>query len=233
MNRAVARATPFTGTLLLGHLHWDHTQGLPFSQALDADDSPTSRCSCRAQEGDGPVEVLLAGRCRRPTSRSCRPQLRGALDVLVARGRPPLDRRLRRARPRHPPQGRPHVRLPGHVDGPAGRWPTCPTTGRSSLGPGPDGLGEYHAAALALCRRASTCSSTTRSTPPPSSRPGRTSATPPIEYAVELARPVRVDGAAVPPRPVPHRRRPGRARRRARRPGRRRGDGPRLLARSR
>ncbi|MEC9050840.1 MAG: MBL fold metallo-hydrolase, partial [Actinomycetota bacterium] len=23
-------ATPFDGTLLLGHLHWDHTHGIPF-----------------------------------------------------------------------------------------------------------------------------------------------------------------------------------------------------------
>jgi phosphoribosyl 1,2-cyclic phosphodiesterase len=28
-------ATPFHGTLLLSHLHWDHTHGLPFARALD------------------------------------------------------------------------------------------------------------------------------------------------------------------------------------------------------
>jgi phosphoribosyl 1,2-cyclic phosphodiesterase len=27
--------TPFHGTLLLSHLHWDHTHGLPFARALD------------------------------------------------------------------------------------------------------------------------------------------------------------------------------------------------------
>ena len=33
---AVLDGKPFRGTLLLGHLHWDHTQGLPFSRAVDA-----------------------------------------------------------------------------------------------------------------------------------------------------------------------------------------------------
>ena len=30
---------PFRGTVLLGHLHWDHTQGLPFFAAGDRDDA--------------------------------------------------------------------------------------------------------------------------------------------------------------------------------------------------
>jgi len=30
---------PFRGTILLGHLHWDHTQGLPFFRAGDRDDA--------------------------------------------------------------------------------------------------------------------------------------------------------------------------------------------------
>jgi len=30
---------PFRGTILLGHLHWDHTQGLPFFAAGDRDDA--------------------------------------------------------------------------------------------------------------------------------------------------------------------------------------------------
>ena len=29
----------FDGTILLGHLHWDHTQGLPFCRAIDRDDA--------------------------------------------------------------------------------------------------------------------------------------------------------------------------------------------------
>ncbi|MDP8936305.1 MAG: MBL fold metallo-hydrolase [Actinomycetota bacterium] len=32
---------PFRGTILLGHLHWDHTQGLPFFAAADRPDART------------------------------------------------------------------------------------------------------------------------------------------------------------------------------------------------
>jgi len=33
---------PFEGTILLGHLHWDHTQGLPFFAAADRPDARTT-----------------------------------------------------------------------------------------------------------------------------------------------------------------------------------------------
>ena len=32
---------PFRGTILLGHLHWDHTYGLPFFRAGDRPDAAT------------------------------------------------------------------------------------------------------------------------------------------------------------------------------------------------
>src|SRR5579864_5631499 len=32
-------AAAFTGSIVLGHLHWDHTQGLPFFSAADRPDS--------------------------------------------------------------------------------------------------------------------------------------------------------------------------------------------------
>ena len=48
---------PFRGTLLLGHLHWDHTQGLPFARALD---HPGSVVRVLAPSEDGrPVDELL------------------------------------------------------------------------------------------------------------------------------------------------------------------------------
>lgn len=43
---------PYKGTILLGHLHWDHTQGLPFFQSGDHDEALV-RLLLPAQEGDG------------------------------------------------------------------------------------------------------------------------------------------------------------------------------------
>ena len=50
---------PFRGTILLGHLHWDHTQGLPFFAAGDRPDAEV-RLLIPAQGAD-PLEVLSAG----------------------------------------------------------------------------------------------------------------------------------------------------------------------------
>ncbi len=36
---ALLEGAPFRGTIVLGHLHWDHTQGLPFFAAGDRDDA--------------------------------------------------------------------------------------------------------------------------------------------------------------------------------------------------
>ncbi len=38
---ALMGGKPFRGTLLLSHLHWDHTQGLPFCRAVDHPDAST------------------------------------------------------------------------------------------------------------------------------------------------------------------------------------------------
>jgi phosphoribosyl 1,2-cyclic phosphodiesterase len=47
---------PFVGTILLGHLHWDHTHGLPF---FHAGDRPDSRVSV-LMPAEGDPEELLA-----------------------------------------------------------------------------------------------------------------------------------------------------------------------------
>jgi phosphoribosyl 1,2-cyclic phosphodiesterase len=38
---AVLDGSPFDGTVLLSHLHWDHVEGLPFCAAVDRDDART------------------------------------------------------------------------------------------------------------------------------------------------------------------------------------------------
>ena len=47
---------PFRGSILLSHLHWDHTHGLPFAPAVDRDDAEVD-IYLPSQGGD-PLEVL-------------------------------------------------------------------------------------------------------------------------------------------------------------------------------
>jgi len=54
---ALLGPAPFRGTVLLTHLHWDHTQGLPFTRCLDR---PDARVDLRvpAQRGRGAASLL-------------------------------------------------------------------------------------------------------------------------------------------------------------------------------
>lgn len=54
---ALLEGAPFRGSILLTHLHWDHTQGLPFFAAGDRSDS---RVDVYLPGGDEPATVLLA-----------------------------------------------------------------------------------------------------------------------------------------------------------------------------
>lgn len=137
----------FSGSVLLGHLHWDHTQGLPFAPALDRPDAEVTVYV--PSQGDDPVEVLSRGMS--PPHFPIRPgDLRGtwrfhllepgttsiegfevlALDIPHKGGRT-FGFRIT------DPGGGSLAYLSDH-------WPT-------SIGPGPDGLGEYHPAAVQLC----------------------------------------------------------------------------------
>jgi phosphoribosyl 1,2-cyclic phosphodiesterase len=48
----------FTGSILLGHLHWDHTQGLPF---FSAGDHPDARVDVYTPAQGDPLELLRRG----------------------------------------------------------------------------------------------------------------------------------------------------------------------------
>ena len=138
---------PFDGAVLLGHLHWDHTQGLPFSRALDA---PDARVHLHLPSQGDPVEVL--GRAMSPPHFPILPtDLRGdwtftslepgehviaGFDVL-ALDIPHKGGRTFGYRVTSPANGASLAYLSDH-------WPT-------SLGDGPHGLGEYHPAVLDLC----------------------------------------------------------------------------------
>jgi phosphoribosyl 1,2-cyclic phosphodiesterase len=57
LSRELAGA-PFRGTILLGHLHWDHTHGIPFFGAADNPDSEVRLAL--PDQGDGlPAEQVL------------------------------------------------------------------------------------------------------------------------------------------------------------------------------
>jgi phosphoribosyl 1,2-cyclic phosphodiesterase len=137
---------PFAGTILIGHLHWDHTQGLPFFRAGD---DPGARVDVRLPAVPGSDAVATLGRALSPPHFPITPeQLRG------------------RWRFRDLREGRFTVEgfavLALEIPHKGGRtFGFRVSDGRSSLaylsdhhpvalGPGPTGFGPYHDGALAL-----------------------------------------------------------------------------------
>ncbi len=52
---------PFTGSILLSHLHWDHTHGLPFFKGGDRDDALVSLLLPDQLDGQSARDVLARG----------------------------------------------------------------------------------------------------------------------------------------------------------------------------
>jgi phosphoribosyl 1,2-cyclic phosphodiesterase len=138
---------PFLGTIALTHLHWDHMQGLPFFAAGDREDA-TVRLLLPAPEGGASALAALA-RAMSPPSFPITPrQLRGdwtfgGLEpgpvglgslTLLARDIPHKGGRTFGYRVSD-----------GHA-----AIAYLPDHDPTELGPGPDGLGVYHDAALEL-----------------------------------------------------------------------------------
>ena len=142
---ALLDGAPFRGALLFGHLHWDHTQGLPFAGAIDNDGS---RVDCYIPEQGDPVEVL--GRAMSPPHFPITPrQLRGSWNFHgLEAGDHTIGAFSVMARDIPHKGGRTFgYRISDGVSTLAylsDHWPI-------SLGPGPEGWGEYHDAALELC----------------------------------------------------------------------------------
>jgi phosphoribosyl 1,2-cyclic phosphodiesterase len=138
---------PFTGTILLTHLHWDHTQGLPFFRAGDRDDARVTLLLPDQQDGTDAEEVLA--RAMSPPHFPIRPrELRGSWSFgtispgqLETGGFTVLAREI----PHKGGRTLGYRVSDGHS---VAAYVTdhCPT----ALGPGPDGLGEYHPAAVEL-----------------------------------------------------------------------------------
>jgi phosphoribosyl 1,2-cyclic phosphodiesterase len=177
---ALLDGRPFQGTLVLGHLHWDHTQGLPFFRAGDRPDA-----SVRVlipEQGDA---VAVMARLMSPPHFPIGPMdLRGQWSyaglepgVHTIEGLAVLAREI------------PHKggRTYGYrVSDGRSSFAYLSDHGPISLGPGPDGLGEYHEAALELCRDVDVMLHDAQHTAaefPPCAHFGHSA----IEYAIGLA----------------------------------------------
>ncbi len=144
---ALLGEVPFQGTILLGHLHWDHTQGLPFSRAIDHDGAHVQLCIPDQGDGDAAIDVLR--RAMSPPHFPIGPEsLRGrwgfeslAPGVHHLSGFEVLALEI------------PHKggRTFGYrVSDGAASLAYLSDHGPAALGPGPDGWGPYHEAAMAL-----------------------------------------------------------------------------------
>jgi phosphoribosyl 1,2-cyclic phosphodiesterase len=137
---------PFAGAILFGHLHWDHTQGLPFFSAADRPGGETD--VYMPAQGD-PEEVLR--RTMSPPHFPITPaQLRGTWRFhALEPGTHDIGGFSVLALEIPHKGGRTYgYRVADATASVAYLSDHCPTV----LGPGPDGLGEYHDSALALAR---------------------------------------------------------------------------------
>ncbi len=142
---------PFDGTILLTHLHWDHVVGLPFFAAADNLDAHVT-VLLPEQETRASAESVLAGMMSPPYFPVGPTELRGEWDfATVAPEEWQVEGFTVLAREIPHKGGRTFgyrisdghstlAYIPDH----------CPTT----LGPGEDGFGEYHPAALELAQDA-------------------------------------------------------------------------------
>ena len=103
---------PLRASVLLTHLHWDHTHGLPFLPNADNEGAeidvllpaPANGATALDDDGPGDVPAALPRRARRVARHV-------ALPIVAARA--VGDRGLRGDRGRDPARRRPHVRVPG------------------------------------------------------------------------------------------------------------------------
>jgi phosphoribosyl 1,2-cyclic phosphodiesterase len=148
---ALLAGRPFAGTILLSHLHWDHLHGLPFFRSGDTGGARVTLLLPEQEDGACADAVLERGMS--PPHFPIRPRdLRGAWKFgTLAPGRYAAGGFTVEAREVPHKGGRTFgyrisdgrsvlAYIPDH----------CPT----SLGPGPDGWGEYHAAAVELAEDA-------------------------------------------------------------------------------
>ncbi len=142
---------PFSGTILLTHLHWDHLQGLPFFGAADRSDAKVQVLLPEQEDGAG-AEAVIARAMSPPHFPVAPDGLDGSWAfATIAPGAHSCEGFTVLAREIPHKGGRTFgyrvsdgratfTFMPDH----------CPT----AFGPGPSGLGECHPAALELASAA-------------------------------------------------------------------------------
>ena len=143
---AALEGRPFTGSILLTHLHWDHTHGLPFCPSVDNPDARTALYIPEQPGGD--AEEILA-RAMSPPHFPIRPrEMRGSwlfehlspgehhiegFDILALE----IPHKGGRTFGYRVSDGHTAIAyMPDHAP--------------IALGPGPDGFGPYHESAVRL-----------------------------------------------------------------------------------
>jgi phosphoribosyl 1,2-cyclic phosphodiesterase len=140
---------PFRGTILLGHLHWDHTHGMPFFRSGLL---PGHRVNVYLPEQEENAEELLA-RVISPPHFPIRPRQLGEGWTFnsLSPGHYEFEGFSIDAREIPHKGGR---TFGFRVSDGTGSVAYMSDHSPISLGPGPDGLGEYHEAAVELARDA-------------------------------------------------------------------------------
>jgi phosphoribosyl 1,2-cyclic phosphodiesterase len=138
---------PFRGTIVLSHLHWDHVQGLPFFQGGDTEKSRVT-VLIPEQPGGASAEYVLALSMSPPHFPITPSQLRGQWTFgTLQPGELRIGPFTVLAREIPHKGGTTYGYRIGDGRSAVAYMPDhCPT----NLGPGPEGLGEYHDAALDL-----------------------------------------------------------------------------------
>jgi phosphoribosyl 1,2-cyclic phosphodiesterase len=135
---------PFRGTILFGHLHWDHTQGLPFFGAAD---NPSSQVRVMAP-AQGDIEAVLARMMSPPHFPITPADLRGdwSFEGIEAGENDVEGLRVKAIDIPHP-----GGRMFGYrISDGSGTFAYVSDHGPTYAGPGPEGLGEYHPAIMEL-----------------------------------------------------------------------------------
>jgi phosphoribosyl 1,2-cyclic phosphodiesterase len=144
---ALLDGTPFDGTILLTHLHWDHVVGLPFFAVHEREN--TRADVLMPEQEDGASAARALGGLMSPPYFPVGPsELRGRWSFeTLATGEHEIEGFAVLAREIPHKGGRTYgYRISdGHSS-----IAYMPDHNPTALGPGPDGLGEYHAAALEL-----------------------------------------------------------------------------------